>query len=113
MVSMKGIKRENDEVSFKSLFVHGSSSNLKVEAADKQGDHYSSPSQQDSSHGPMTIEHEVDDGIELILLGCMRCYMYVMVREENLKCPRCRKADCLRDLFLEKPVKENKIMKRE
>nr|GEX26284.1 protein phosphatase 2C family protein [Tanacetum cinerariifolium] len=33
------------------------------------------------------------------LMSCLRCYMHVLVRETDPKCPKCGKGDCLLDMF--------------
>ncbi|KAL8255708.1 hypothetical protein R6Q59_030775 [Mikania micrantha] len=41
----------------------------------------------------------------MMLAGCPRCLMYVMLAEEYPKCPKC-KSTVLLDVVLEKPMKK-------
>lgn len=43
----------------------------------------------------------------LILMGCTRCYLYVMVSEAEPECPKC-KTSVLLDIFRENPSKKCK-----
>ncbi|KAJ7970601.1 G2/mitotic-specific cyclin S13-7-like [Quillaja saponaria] len=43
----------------------------------------------------------------LILMGCTRCYMYLMVSEAEPQCPKC-KSTVLLDVFRKKPAENSK-----
>lgn len=43
----------------------------------------------------------------LVLMGCTRCYLYVMVSEAEPECPKC-KTCVLLDMFRENPTKKCK-----
>ncbi|MFS7960079.1 hypothetical protein Hanom_Chr08g00698741 [Helianthus anomalus] len=108
MFSMKGIKNNHQVItkpSLKSVYMHGS--NIKKET-DKQGDS-SSPSQHELNHF-LTPKSELEHEPEFVLMRCIRCIFYVMVREGNPKCPNCHRSDALLDALprdLPKP-QENK-----
>lgn len=46
-----------------------------------------------------------DDLPCLIVMGCTRCLMYVMVPSVDGKCPKCNKFDSLLDIFRTNPPK--------
>ncbi|CAH8359891.1 unnamed protein product [Eruca vesicaria subsp. sativa] len=47
-----------------------------------------------------TRQEEMETTISMVLVGCPRCLMYVMLSQENAKCPRC-KSTVLLDFFHE------------
>ncbi|XP_035832990.1 uncharacterized protein LOC118481812 [Helianthus annuus] len=77
-----------NEQSLKSVYVAG---NNKKKATDKQGD-----SQHELNH-VLTPKSELEHEPEFILMRCINCIFYVMVREGNPKCPNCHKSDVLLD----------------
>ncbi|MFS7960078.1 hypothetical protein Hanom_Chr08g00698731 [Helianthus anomalus] len=50
-----------------------------------------------SNHG-LISKSELKHGLMLILMRCVNCNLYVMVRHDNPKCPNCHKSDCLLDV---------------
>ncbi|XP_021974649.2 uncharacterized protein LOC110869725 [Helianthus annuus] len=97
MFSMEGIKNNHHVItkpSLKSVYMPGS--NRKKET-DKQGDS-SSPSQHELNH-VLTPKSELEHEPEFVLMRCIRCIFYVMVREGNPKCPNCHKSDALLDVL--------------
>lgn len=45
-------------------------------------------------------QEEIETTISMVLVGCPRCLMYVMISQDNAKCPKC-KSTVLLDFFHE------------
>ncbi|GJR90631.1 hypothetical protein Tco_0214642 [Tanacetum coccineum] len=45
-----------------------------------------------------------------ILMSCRKCYLHVLVKETDPKCPKCSKRECLLDIYRENHMKKAKIM---
>ncbi|KAA8534582.1 hypothetical protein F0562_032159 [Nyssa sinensis] len=50
---------------------------------------------------------EIHDVPALIVMGCQRCYMFVMVSELDPMCPQCKSTSLL-DIFRENPAKKTR-----
>lgn len=44
----------------------------------------------------------------LILMGCTRCLIYVMVSEADPKCPKCKSSSYFVDVFRDNPAKRSR-----
>ncbi|KAK1303268.1 hypothetical protein QJS10_CPB11g00614 [Acorus calamus] len=49
----------------------------------------------DSSHGHDEGESGGSEENQLLLRGCTRCLIYVMVHRDNQRCPSCRSSELL------------------
>ncbi|KAF8075593.1 hypothetical protein N665_1079s0018 [Sinapis alba] len=38
----------------------------------------------------LTYQEEMETTISMVLVGCPRCLMYVMLSQDNPKCPKCK-----------------------
>ncbi|KAM3324263.1 hypothetical protein P3S67_005414 [Capsicum chacoense] len=52
-------------------------------------------------------EFSKKSAMPMMLVGCPGCLMYVIISEENLKCPKC-KSTVLLDFFKEERIKNSK-----
>ncbi|KAK1419673.1 hypothetical protein QVD17_28927 [Tagetes erecta] len=57
-----------------------------------------------SQQGPnigSTSGHASKSGYEseLIVMSCLNCYLHVMVCDDDPKCPKCHKGECLLDMY--------------
>ncbi|KAL3839333.1 hypothetical protein ACJIZ3_023924 [Penstemon smallii] len=43
----------------------------------------------------VSTEDELSPVAKMVLMGCKRCLMYVMVSDQNLRCPICKNTDLL------------------
>ncbi|KAM3398052.1 hypothetical protein P3S68_001566 [Capsicum galapagoense] len=68
----------------------------------------SSPSSSCVSREPSPDEEfSKKTAMSMMLMGCPGCLMYVIISEENPKCPRC-KSTVLLDFFKEERIKNSK-----
>ncbi|KAK1435013.1 hypothetical protein QVD17_00768 [Tagetes erecta] len=55
-----------------------------------------------------TLESSSAETTSMMLAGCPRCLMYVMLAEQYPKCPKC-KSTVLLDVLHDKPIKKKMI----
>ncbi|KAL1124946.1 hypothetical protein V6Z11_A13G009500 [Gossypium hirsutum] len=64
------------------------------------------PNQQDSSGEEVEFNNTTPEEPSLVVMGCSRCFMYVMACEINPKCANCRTTDYLVDVIHDNPPKK-------
>ncbi|PPD81312.1 hypothetical protein GOBAR_DD21763 [Gossypium barbadense] len=64
------------------------------------------PNQQDSSGEEGEFSNTTSEEPSLVVMGCSRCFMYVMACEINPKCAKCRTSDYLVDVIHDNPPKK-------
>ncbi|TYG84893.1 hypothetical protein ES288_A13G008600v1 [Gossypium darwinii] len=62
--------------------------------------------QQDSSGEEVEFNNTTPEEPSLVVMGCSRCFMYVMACEINPKCANCRTTDYLVDVIHDNPPKK-------
>ncbi|KAF8088860.1 hypothetical protein N665_0528s0018 [Sinapis alba] len=82
---------------------------LNLSPRPSQGEQMSmvrSPSRSNTASSPSscvsseTSQEELETTISMVLVGCPRCLMYVMLSQDDAKCPKC-KSTVLLDFFHE------------